>query len=122
MLIRFWTEVWFKTEFKTWFKWKDKSHPMLPGPSFILIHPTVHRIHRSASTPTLQKDRQRSDSIGRTVLQTVAPKINWVKCGFSSAATSAFYLFKIRTSADPHFTPGPGIFTLAGLGLVIGLE
>jgi len=30
----------------------------------------------------------------------------WVKCGFSSAATSAFYIFKIRTSADPHFTPG----------------
>jgi len=24
----------------------------------------------------------------------------WVKCGFSSAATSAFYTFKIRTSAD----------------------
>ena len=30
----------------------------------------------------------------------------WVKCGFSSAATSAFYTFKIRRSADPHFTPG----------------
>ena len=28
----------------------------------------------------------------------------WVKRGFSSAATSAFYIFKIRTSADPHFT------------------
>jgi len=24
----------------------------------------------------------------------------WVKCGSSSAATSAFYIFKIRTSAD----------------------
>jgi len=24
MLIRFYTEVWFKTEFKTWFKRKDK--------------------------------------------------------------------------------------------------
>jgi len=30
----------------------------------------------------------------------------WVKCGFLSAATSAFYTFKIRRSADPHFTPG----------------
>jgi len=30
----------------------------------------------------------------------------WVKCGFSSAATSAFYIFKILTSTDPHFTPG----------------
>jgi len=30
----------------------------------------------------------------------------WVKCGFSSAATSTFYTFKICTSADPHFTPG----------------
>jgi len=49
------------------------------------------------STPTLQTDRhrQRSDS-----------KINWVKCGFLSAATPAFYQFKIHTSADPYFTPG----------------
>ena len=31
----------------------------------------------------------------------------WVKCGFSSAATTAFYTFKIRRSARPHFTPGP---------------
>ena len=34
MLIRFWTEVWFKTEFKTWFKRKDKvihCHPMCIG-------------------------------------------------------------------------------------------
>jgi len=26
----------------------------------------------------------------------------WVKCGFSSAATSAFYTFKIRRSAGPQ--------------------
>jgi len=26
----------------------------------------------------------------------------WVKCGFSSAATSAFYTFKIRRSAHPQ--------------------
>ena len=31
----------------------------------------------------------------------------WVKCGFLSAATSAFYTFKIRRSPGPHFTPGP---------------
>jgi len=36
---------------------------------------------------------------------TIRKKINsglrmWVKCG------SEFYIFKIRTSADPHFTPG----------------
>jgi len=47
---------------------------------------------------------------------TIRNKINlglrvWVKCGFSSAATSAFYIFKICTSAfcisaDLHFTPG----------------
>jgi len=43
--------------------------------------------------------------------QLLSGKINlgllmWVKCGFSSAATSAFYIFKIRTSADPHVTHG----------------
>ena len=47
---------------------------------------------------------------------TITKKINlglrvWVKRGFSSAATSAFYIYKIRTSAyaisaGPHFTPG----------------
>jgi len=41
--------------------------------------------------------------------QILSGKINlglrvWVECGFSSAATSAFYIFKIRTSADSHFT------------------
>jgi len=37
----------------------------------------------------------------------VTPKLRaWVKCRFSSAAMSGFYSFKIRTSADPHFTPG----------------
>jgi len=37
----------------------------------------------------------------------------WVKCGFSfsSAATSAFYTFKIRTSTDSHFTPAFSHFT-----------
>jgi len=43
--------------------------------------------------------------LSRQVL--VTPKLRaLVKCGFSSAATYAFYTFKIRTSADPHFTPG----------------
>jgi len=84
----------------------SNSNTMLLGsrpaslPSGILIHPTVWPKYTNVT------DRQRSDSIGRTVLQTVAQKINYVKCGFSSAATSEFYLFKICTSADPHFTPG----------------
>ena len=55
------------------------SNTMWPGPrptcvpSFILIRPTVWPQY----IPTLQKDttdRQRFDSIGRTVLQTVAQK------------------------------------------------
>ena len=48
-----------------------------PGPrptsmsSFILIHPTVWPQYTNV---TERQDRQRSDSIGRTVLQTVAQK------------------------------------------------
>jgi len=43
--------------------------------------------------------------------QLLSGKINlclrvWVKCGFSSTATSAFYIFKIRTSA---FYPRPNL-------------
>ena len=40
-------------------------------PSFILIHPTVWPQYTNV---TDRQDRQRSDSIGRTVLQMVAPK------------------------------------------------
>ena len=53
------------------------SNTMWPGPSLtsmpsaILIRPTVwpHAVHER-----YRQDRQRSDSIERTVLQTVAPK------------------------------------------------
>ena len=41
-------------------------------PSFILIHPTVWPQYTKSQTDRL--DRQRYDSIGRTVLQTVAQK------------------------------------------------
>ena len=41
-------------------------------PSFIWIHPTVWPHYTSVTDRT---DRQRSDSIGRTVLQTVAQKL-----------------------------------------------
>jgi len=53
------------------------SNTMWPGPrhtcmpSFILIRQTVWPQY---NTPTLQTDRQLSDSIGRTVLQMVAQK------------------------------------------------
>jgi len=39
----------------------------------------------------------------------------WVKCGFSSAATSVFYTFKIRRSAGPQIR----ILPPANLGLVM---
>ena len=43
-------------------------------PSFILIHPTVWPQYTNVTERTDRQDRQRSDSIGRTVLQTVAQK------------------------------------------------
>jgi len=59
-------------------------------PSFRLIHPTVwpqyinvtnRQTGQTGQTDRTGQDRQRSDSIGRTVLQTAAQKIeNWAKC------------------------------------------
>ena len=42
----------------------------------------------------------------------------WVKCGFSSAATSAFYTFKIRRSA---FYPRPTYSIVIGLVHVMSM-
>jgi len=45
-------------------------------PSFILIHPTVWPQYTNVTDrETDRQDRQRSDYIGRTVLQTVAQKL-----------------------------------------------
>ena len=61
------------------------SNTMWPGPmptcmpSFILIHPTVWPSYTNVTGRTRQAgqtDRRRYDSVGRTVLQTVAQK--WV--------------------------------------------
>ena len=50
-------------------------------PSFILIHPTVlarvQQRHIQTDRTDRQTDRQRSDGIGRTILQTVAQKCVW---------------------------------------------
>ena len=52
---------------------------MWPGPwpttmpSFILIHPTVWPQYTNVTDRTDRQDRERSDSTGGTVLQTVAP-------------------------------------------------
>jgi len=43
-------------------------------PSFILIHPTVWPQYTNVTDRHRQTDRQRPDSIGQTVLQTVAQK------------------------------------------------
>ena len=59
------------------------SNTMWPGPrpismpSFILIHPTVWRQYTNVTDrqDRTGQNRQRSDSIGRTVLQTVAQKL-----------------------------------------------
>jgi len=58
------------------------SNTMWPGltptsiPSGILIHPTVLPQHTNVRDRTDRQDRQRSDSIEQTVLQTVAQKLN----------------------------------------------
>ena len=59
------------------------SNTTSPGPrptrvpkSFILIHPTVWPQYTNVTDrQTDRQDRERSDSIGRTVLQTVAQKV-----------------------------------------------
>jgi len=55
-----------------------RSNTMWPGrglPSGMLIHPAVWPQYTNVS---LQTDRQRSDRIGRSLLQTVAQKIETV--------------------------------------------
>jgi len=59
----------------------SQSNTMWPGPrpigmpSFILMHPVIWPQYTNfTDRQTGQTDRQRSDSIGRTVLQTVAQK------------------------------------------------
>jgi len=67
------------------------SNTMWPGPrptcvpSFILIHPAVWPQYSTSQTcrqtgQDRQTDRQRSDRIGRTVLQTVAQKYHMPLC------------------------------------------
>jgi len=59
----------------------SSSNTMWPEPrptgmqSFILIHPTVWPQYTNVTCRTDRQDRQRSDSIGQTVLQTVAQKL-----------------------------------------------
>jgi len=60
---------------------ESPSNTMWPGPgptsvpSFILIHPTVWPQYTNV---TDRQNRQRSDSIGGTVLQPVAQKLFWI--------------------------------------------
>jgi len=52
--------------------WPGPRHTWLP--SFILIHPTVWPKYTNVADRTGQTERQRSDSIQRTVLETVAQR------------------------------------------------
>jgi len=45
--------------------------------------------------------------LGKTIKLSLA--CIWVKCGFSSAATSAFYTFKIRRSTGPQIRTLPRV-------------
>jgi len=51
---------------------QGRGLPACQLPSFILIHPTVWPQYTNVAD---RQDRQRSDSVGRTVLQTVAQKL-----------------------------------------------
>jgi len=74
---------------------------MLPGPSFILVHPTVWPQYTNVTDR--QTDRQRSDSIGRTVLQTVAQENKLGKMRIFIHSNIRMILpIKNRTSADPQ--------------------
>ena len=59
------------------------SNTMWPGPrptsmpSFISIHPTVWPQYINVRDRTDRQDRQRSDGLGRTILQMVAQKPTW---------------------------------------------
>jgi len=64
-------------------------------PSFTLIHPTVWPQYTNVTDRQAGQDRQtgqRSDSIGRTVLQTVAQKLVF---GRTSTAADFHLLFKV---------------------------
>jgi len=62
------------------------SNTMSPGPrptstpSSIIIHPTIWPQYTNVTDRTDRQDRQRSDSIGPTVLETVAQILNTVQC------------------------------------------
>ena len=96
----------------------SSSNTIWPGPrptcmpSFILIHQTVWPQYINVTDKTGQTDRQRSDSIERTVLQTVAfPKMKQRK----SVYKTVYYLFIMlvwgtpglgRGSSEPSEPPG----------------
>jgi len=68
-------------------------------PSFILIHPTVWPQYTNVTDST---ERQRSDSIGRTVLQTVAQKLcdpSLTHANLSTLETSIAHIIKRKANA-----------------------
>jgi len=76
--------------------WGSSSRPHLTQcgegrgmPSSILTHPTVCPQYTNVTDRTDRQDRQRSDSIGRTVLQTVAqkPAVNCKNCSYVCGPT-----------------------------------
>jgi len=79
-------------------------------PSFILIRQTVSPQYTNVRDRTGQTDRQQSDSIGRTVLQTVAQKLNLTqqKHAFTNQK-------KYTTTQNEHKKHAQSPFTTSGL-------
>jgi len=73
-------KVWGAAMPPFWWAAGSPSNTMWPGPrptyvpSGILIHPTVWPQYTNVTNRQTDRTAQGSDSIGRTVLQTVAPK------------------------------------------------
>jgi len=74
-------------------------------PSFVLIRPTVWPQYTNVTDRTdRQTDRQRTDSIGRTVLQTVAPKVILMSCKTSVYSTANRLNFIVNVKFQLKFT------------------
>ena len=96
---------------------RSPSNTMWPGrrptsiPSGMLIHPTVWPQH----TVTDRTDRQRSNSIGRTVLQTVAQKayLSSTKIGIFALVKDNAFSFRGAVPPDLGLCPWTPRYSLA---------
>ena len=80
-------------------------------PGLILIRPAVWPQYTNVTDRQDRKDRQRSDSIGRTVLQTVAQKMSasprrWLNYHFIAGAKNGSSVAKMRSNSSSENMDG----------------